>query len=1053
MPIIADRTRMEILSSLLQNLPGYVPGWQLENPSSGRMMMQVFARYLEILSEGVSQVPDRSLMAFLATLGTQLLPAQAAQAPLIFTLMDNTPVDLTLPAGSQVAAPARPIAPSPLKTDRKDVAPKDAIFSTLQTVTLTRARLATLYSINPGSDEFAEHTPDLTRGFTLFDNMRLTEHAIYLGHDELFALGGENVVVMLSFSLERFASRELKTEWEYLTEGGWSPLESVAQDETTGGMRHDGLIMLRRECAPKARQDTIEGRTSYWLRGRLTSPLLPDGGNGERTVPIINDIRARVGFRRSGIVPEAAYMDAVPLDISKDFYPFGQQPTTYTTFYLACKEVFQRKGATVRMDIDLRQSGQIGNLRKVVWEYFDGNAWATLSINPSGYDFASPGISTSTPTATVSFDCPQKWTETSVNGESNYWLRVRVINGDYGSPAKANINFVPAQSINDVTASKITVGSNQEFSGGEYVILIKETERMTTYVSGREGTNILILKENIPATYKDGTIIAPPFIPGDIRSPIISKIAFAFTYLTDPFELDHCLSNNDFVFEDHTEDCRWPDRTFTPFQTVADTQPAIHFGFDKRPPIGLISMYANVQDESDDTSKGSPFVWEYRSERGWTELGVLDETLGFQRSGMIQFIGQPDAVAALGLGGNLFHMRARLKQGESILPLLVSGMWLNAIPSAQRGPREREELGISDGNPGQTFTLRRKPVLAGESIEIQEWVGNGEGWRTTLDDVPESDRRLVRDTVSQKVTSVWVTWRSQTHLYNSSANDRHYTIERATGLIRFGDSHNGLMPRAGSRIVAIYSSGGGMAGNVPANAITELRSAMPYIQSATNPVPASGGAEIESNDAVKRRGPQRLRNHDRSVSAEDCEWLAREASPDVARVRCLPITGPAGHAQRGWITLVVVPISPEAQPQPSPEFRRRVRDYLAKRVPFAVARHVKIIPAQYTLVGVKAEVIPHTAEQAAQVEAQVRKNLNRFLHPLDGGADGLGWAFGQAVYLSQIARVIEETVGVDYAREIRLQANGQVFADVVPIAVNTLVAAGDHELRLSIGID
>jgi hypothetical protein len=105
------------------------------------------------------------------------------------------------------------------------------------------------------------------------------------------------------------------------------------------------------------------------------------------------------------------------------------------------------------------------------------------------------------------------------------------------------------------------------------------------------------------------------------------------------------------------------------------------------------------------------------------------------------------------------------------------------------------------------------------------------------------------------------------------------------------------------------------------------------------------------------------------------------------------------------------------------------------------------------LVGVHAEIIPHLGGQAAQVEALLRQNLNRFLHPLNGGPDGQGWAFGQAVYLSQIARVIEETPGVDYASEIQLHAGGQIFKDIVPIDVNGLVAAGDHELRIVIGAD
>lgn len=1058
-PVIETRDRAKLLSSLLRQLPGYLPGSLPADPSSSRALLRIFAGYLNILAEGVNQVPERSLMAFLDMLGAHLLPAQAAQAPLVFTLLDNAPVDVTLPENSLVAAPARPAPPSPLQPDRNQTPPTDAIFATRQAVTLARARLSALYSIHPGSDEYADHTADLTKGFTLFDGLKLTEHAIYLGHDELFALGGENIVVMLSFSLDRFASLELKTQWEYLTEGGWSPLESAAQDDTTGGLRHDGVIMLRRESGPKAKQAMIENHTSYssyWLRGWLTTPLLPDGPGGKRTVPLINDIRARVGFKRTDIAPEAAFLDTVPLDISKDFHPFGQQPVTFTTFYLACKEVFQRKGATVEMKVNLSPGITVkqDSTPKLTWEYSDGSAWQELSVRSNAasnaFDFTS--------SATVSFNCPRNWAEMSVNGAKNYWLRVRITTGDYGQPFRGNLNIVPEHNMTaEISGDRkiLTIDDNRGYVGGEFIVLSKGKDKLTAIVADTQEGGKLILRDAIPGDEPFGVgwkVEAPAILPGNLQPPVVKNITLAFTYLSDPFELDHCLSNNDFVFEDHTEDARWPARSFTPFRPVADAQPTVHFGFDRRLPTGLISLYVDVQQETDDTPRSSPFVWEYRSECGWNELGVLDETLGFRHSGMIQFIGQPDAASALGLGDDLFRVRARLKQGESMQPLPVAGIWLNAIWADQRTAPAREELGSSDGNPGQTFTLQRKPVLAGEIIEVQEWRGRGEGWRTTLDDIPERDRRFEHDPASGTATAVWVTWHEQTHLHHSHAGDRHYILERVRGLVRFGDNKNGLEPPAGSRIVITYSSGGGVAGNLPAGEINELRMAFPFVQTVTNPIPASGGADIETTEAVKRRGPQRLRHHDRALSVEDCEWLARQASSDVARVRCLPITGPAGHAQRGWITLIVAPFSPDPQPQPSSGFRQHIRDALARRVPATVSRHVRITGPQYTPVRVQAEIIPHAAGQAALVEAQVRDRLNRFLHPLSGGANGQGWAFGQAVYLSQIARVIEEIPGVDYAREVRMVVDERIFADVVPIDTYALVAAGNHELKLTIGV-
>jgi len=1044
-PLVDERDQLKALSELHRAVPGYTPEWSPAAHSKASAVMQVFARYIQSLIDGLNQVPERSLLAFLDMMGTRLLPAQAARAPLVFTLIEGSPVDVTLPANSQVAAAPRPIAPSALQPNADpSVQAETIIFATTKTVTLSRGRLEALYSIQPGSDEYADHTERLTKGFTLFDDLGPTEHAIYLGHDQLFALAGD-IMVLLSFTLEAPADRDLKTTWEYLSEAGWLPFESLEQEDTTQGLKKDGQIVLRRRGGANAKKEKYLERASYWLRGRLTTPLLPEGAGGQKTVPVINDIRARVGFSKSGLWPEAAFADGVSLDTTKHFYPFGQQPARYSTFYLTSKEVFQRKGATVGIKVELSEVGRPVSL-KLEWEYYSESGWTPLGIKPASYQFTAD--------ETISFVCPRGWIETKVNGASNYWLRVRIAEGDYGQPVRANV--APTHKVRTISAiadKTITVkDSNLGYTAGEAVVLAKGNIEESATIDHIQDNDKLVLTSAIPASFVDGTVATPTLLPATIQPPVISKLTLGYTYLTDPEAPDHCLSQNDFVFEDHSEACRWPDQTFKPFRPVADNRPAVHLGFDRQLPVGLISLYVDVPLSVEyQSAESSPFVWEYRSARGWAELGVLDETFGFRRNGMIQFIGPPDAVPVVGLGDELFRVRARLKQGERPVPLPVAGIWLNAVWAAHSAPIERELLGTSDGNPGQTFFVRKTPVLEREELEVQEWVGRGEHWRTVVQNVPESELRFEYDPATREVTAVWVPWRERSHLFDSGPDDRHYIIERARGLVRFGDGARGLIPPAGSRLSVSYRNGGGLAGNVPAGTISELRTGVPFLASATNPAPASGGAATESPESVRERGPQRLRHRDRAMAATDFEWLAREASPDVALARCLPITGPAGHAQRGWVTLVVVPHSPDARPQLTPEFLRRVQTHLARLAPVAVGGHVRIIGPEYATINVRAEIVPKQPDEAAKVEARVRERLNLFLHPLTGGPGGQGWDFGQSVFLSQIARVIEESDGVDYARRIVLSRDGQIFGESVPVETNALPAAGDHELKLVVG--
>ena len=194
---------------------------------------------------------------------------------------------------------------------------------------------------------------------------------------------------------------------------------------------------------------------------------------------------------------------------------------------------------------------------------------------------------------------------------------------------------------------------------------------------------------------------------------------------------------------------------------------------------------------------------------------------------------------------------------------------------------------------------------------------------------------------------------------------------------------------------------------------------------------ATGGAAVEIDGSVKARGPQRFRHRDRALSAQDFAWLAREASPAVARARCLPITGPAGPGQRGWVTVLVVPHGAEGSPLPSPELTPA-----CARVPGCAGpghgrrtnprRGSTLRPGRR---GRGADPASRVSRRA-HWSKRLRDRLNRFLHPLTGGPAQAGWDFGQTVHLSQIASLIEGTSGVDYARELHLEVDGRLYAEV-----------------------
>ena len=357
-----------------------------------------------------------------------------------------------------------------------------------------------------------------------------------------------------------------------------------------------------------------------------------------------------------------------------------------------------------------------------------------------------------------------------------------------------------------------------------------------------------------------------------------------------------------------------------------------------------------------------------------------------------------------------------------------------------------ERLGVSDGNPGQKFLLQAVPVL---ERQAQEYI---------LVEPPNG--------VAQR-------WGEVKDFSESTANSKHYVIDSLTGTVQFGplirepnslrsrtqaraqiqeqgryeraaatapvespeglEHQYGAIPPAGSTIQMVrYRTGGGRQGNVQAETLRFLRSAVPYVERVTNHVPAFNGADAESLEQVVLRAPQFLRTRDRAVTAEDFETLTRQAGA-VSRVRCLT---PTDSGSPGLVKLLVVPqanpdtiqqergIAP-AQLSLNPPLRHQITDYLDKRRLLGI--QMELAEPQYVGVSVQVQVALQDTYDNPQAQrmiaSQLRVALYRFLNPLMGGGfDGNGWPFGRTLYPSDIIALLQQTPGILYIGPVVLFA-------------------------------
>jgi hypothetical protein len=607
-------------------------------------------------------------------------------------------------------------------------------------------------------------------------------------------------------------------------------------------------------------------------------------------------------------------------------------------------------------------------LREVLWEYWNGTEWVVFTPSPTGDpnnnpDFGRDNLGSENDDVFL-FDIPEDMALLKVNDQEAKWMRVRLVSGGYGFTAR--VTWL------DATAS--------------------------------------------PPRTNEFTYVIP-------QPPALAEFRLGYVWESEGEPPEAALAFNDFQYRDFSEQARYPGRPFLPFSRMSDTTPALYFGFDKKLPVDFIGLFFDIVEKPGE-EQGPALVWEYWDGSDWRGLRVEDDTGNLFRPGRLALVGPADAAALARFGVARYWLRGRLREDGPPPENVFNAIFLNAVWASQRQTSRDEAIGQSSGLPNQAFQLRQFPALAGEVIEARELAGPLAAIEYPIlrDELGEDKLRTVTDR-NGKVTEVWVRWESRDHLFFSEAEDRHYFVSRADGRLFFGDGVRGKIPPAGALILAReYRAGGGKAGNVPRGAINQLLSGVAGVQEVFNALPAEGGTDAEPTTAIATRGPRTVRHRGRAMTARDYEVMAREASPEVAWARVFQASDANLGRRPGHVLVMVLPESKDPRPWPSFGLRERVRQYLEARAlaSLCMVRCIHVTGPQYFPIDVEVTVVPKIASEAGTVEQRVRRALEDFLHPLRGGPRGNGWELGRDVFLSDVAAVVENVTGLDFAQEIAL---------------------------------
>lgn len=387
----------------------------------------------------------------------------------------------------------------------------------------------------------------------------------------------------------------------------------------------------------------------------------------------------------------------------------------------------------------------------------------------------------------------------------------------------------------------------------------------------------------------------------------------------------------------------------------------------------------------------------------------------------------------------------RVRQAARVRARLL-WVGINAAPVSQRTHVSAEALPDGTGEPDQSATLARTPVVPG-SVSVTVTVNGVDQVWGEIDDLTAAGPEVPAPDPARPPGTPPVV--------NPRVNV--FAVDPESGVLRFGDGTRGRRPPFGALVRASYDYGAGPGGNVGPGTIS-TGPALPAGFTVTNPVRTWGGTDAETAAEGETQVSRYLQHRDRLVTAGDFATIARR-TPGVAlgRVEVLPAyhpdlsTNAPGDAP-GAVTLMIIPAYDPTRPgAPVPDQLTidAVCDYLDPRR--LVTTEVFLRPPNYVRLWVSVGLNIVAGFAAATVREAVKAALLQYLSPLPdpSGASG-GWPLRTPVVDRELLVVAGRVPGVLSINDVKLALDtGPSTTRVamtgleLPWVVNLAVAVGD----------
>ncbi|ELZ05018.1 hypothetical protein C482_02651 [Natrialba chahannaoensis JCM 10990] len=697
--------------------------------------------------------------------------------------------------------------------------------------------------------------------------------------------------------------------------------------------------------------------------------------------------------------------------------------------------------------------GVLGGPPRLSWEYWNGDGWTRLDgVEDGTAALSSPG--------TVRFEVPEDIAPTTVSGHDNVWIRSRLVSGNYGQPS-FDVTRDGSRTITDEPDPPVFGDVSVQYDRGS-----QPAETVFRYNNAAFSPDLSAQPDSIvpfvdvPDDQQTLYLGFDDVLENGPLSLFVTVEDTTYPRSFDPgIEWEYCDGVRRAGGTHAADGCSWSkldvhDRTGGLTErgivtlTVPDSTTAVElFGHERH------WIRARVTKDKFETQSGSvssdatvPFGADDGTKTGAATASAIEATAAS---------GGDSSRAADAVDGT----PAGVSSDRTSTPPVLDGLYPNTQWAYNTVTVEEELLGSSDGSHEQSFRCSHAPV-----IDIEVWVDE-------LSTLSASERRRLAEERPDAVTTeydargeptaFWVRWHAVDDFLDSTPADRHYVVNRTLGLISFGDGDHGAIPAAGQdNVRATYTTGGGSDGNIGAKTITDLKSSIALVESVSNPLPADGGADIESTDALVSRSTNSLKHRGKAVTASDYERVAAAEFPELARVTCDPSLEHTAGSSAAQVTVLIVPHTEREKPVPSLALKHRVRETLTERAPASLVAAddtgIVVRGPNYADLSVDVTLEATAVTSVSLLKETIQRRLEAFLHPLSGG-NGDGWAFGTLPTVDQLSSVVANVDDVAAVLECRVLvetgADRRLLSEYSSRSLprDTLVCSGSHQVSVTVG--